>query len=290
MNRSLLSALLGALANMLSGCVSYEYRASPEPVFGNPRIAWIVGEPTSATVGDIVLAEGAELRIGPAYQLTRPLSFSMPGSLGVPFQCSLQPCVLEPRCMVGDQVLFAAALGAAAEYNGKSVFAPEDELGIRVDRRTAAVELYCDNSWFNKTYPGIAAWKRPATIDEQSAFRLTSCERLFWLPRSAALRYSGSSAGEVRFVYIRYQGTTRDGELLELDSTEYRFDVPADGQGEIAVRGAVIDLLSISPTELRYIVRRGFSAPSERESEHAPSPRQRGTPEVAAGHSLRSAA
>jgi hypothetical protein len=95
---------------------------------------------------------------------------------------------------------------------------------------------------------------------------------LYWLPRHAALRCSGASAGEVRFTYTRYQISTEDNQLVEIDSTEYRFDAPAVGRGDIAVRGALIELLSISPTELHYIIKRGFASPSEREAAPTPTP------------------
>jgi hypothetical protein len=272
MIRSVEAVLVGLAISMLTGCfVVPEYRTSPEPAFTNPRSAWVIGEPKSATVGDLVLAEGAEIRTGPAYELVRPLAFSMPGTFGVQFLCTLQPCVLEPRGIVGDQLLFTAPQGAGtATFDGESVFSPEDELGIRVDRETGRVRLYCDNSRFNKTFPGLAVWSRSATPEERDAFKLTSCERLCWLPRNAALRYSGASSGEVRFTYTRYKLSEQSRLLEEIDSTEYRFDSPAGGRGEIAVRGAVIELLSISPTELRYIVKRGFALPSEREAEPVP--------------------
>ena len=268
MARSLLVALACALSFLLAGCVSYEIRHAPGPAFGEARPAWSIGEEKHATVGDLVLAEGAEIRVGPAYELTAPLRFSLPGTAGIPFTCTLAPCVLEPRCIVGDSVLFAAPAGAAsAEFNGRPVLLPEDELGIRIDRKTSAMLLYCDNSRYNGTVPGLAVWKRSASAEERAAFRLTSCERLFWKPRSAALRYSGHSSGEVRFTYARYERTVDDGTLVELDSTEYRFDVPDGGRGEIAVRGALIELLSITPTELRYIVKRGFGPPAGGTSE-----------------------
>ncbi len=273
MARRFLSLVATVVTTISSGCISYESRRSVEPIFYDPRPAWTIGEEKAATVGDLVLAEGAEIRVGPAYELTQPLRFSLPGAMGISFTCMLEPCVLEPRGIVGDQVLYAAPAGTAtAEFNGRSVFLPEDELGIRVDRKTSAMLLYCDNSRFNGTIPGIAVWKRSATSEERAAFRLTSRERLFWLPRSAALRYSGSSSGEVRLSYTRYRLSAEDGALVELDSTEYRFDVPMGGRGEIAVRGALIELLSITPTELRYIVKRGFGTPDNGSTD--PAPRQ----------------
>jgi hypothetical protein len=271
MNRTVLVALIGTLGALLSGCITYESRGTVEPVFSNPRPVWTIGEETSATVGDLVLAEGAEIRSGPAYELLQPLNFTLPGTMGISFSCAIDPCVLEPRGMVGNQVLFAAPAGAAAaDFNGRSVFVPDDELGIRVDRKTSAMLLYCDNSRFNNTIPGFAVWKRSATPQERAAFRLTSCERLFWLPRSAALRYSGSSSGEVRFTFTRYEFSDWEGVLVERDSTEFRFDVPDGGRGEIAVRGALIELVSITPTELRYIVKRGFGPPGNATSDPAP--------------------
>ena len=275
MHRSLLTLLLGVMVSALTGCISFEPRTSPAPAFANARDAWKIGEAKSATVGDLVLAEGAEVRTGPAYELTRPLNFSMPGTLGVPFQCTLQPCVLEPCGIVRNQVLFAAPEGSgAATFDGKSVFLATDELGIRVDRKTGAMRLYCDNSRFNGTIPGFAVWTRAATEEERSAFKPTSCDRLFGLPRCAALRYSGASAGEVRFTDTRYRKSPENDGLIEIDSTEYRFDAPPDGRGEIAVRGALIELLSISPTEMRYIVRRGFGSASEREEGPVPAPQK----------------
>ena len=72
---------------------------------------------------------------------------------------------------MGDQILFTAPKGAgSAIFNGKSVFSPEDELGLRVDRKTGRVQLYCDNSGFNNTIPGVAVWTPSATLEEQAAF------------------------------------------------------------------------------------------------------------------------
>ncbi|MDI9402470.1 MAG: hypothetical protein QM516_01235 [Limnohabitans sp.] len=242
-----------------------EIRVSPEPVFGEARSAWTIGTEESATVGDLILANGLDVRTGPAFELTRELKFSLPGSYGVGFDCTLQPCVLEPHRIVGDDVLYVAPKGAgSATFNGKSVFAELDELGLRVNERTGVVSLYCDNGRFNGVVAGFAVWKRAISPEERAAFRKTTCERMFWRPQSAALRYSGSSGGEVRFIYTRYAYVNADGVLVELDSTEFRFDAPSTGRGEIAVRGALIELLATTPTELRYIIRTGFSAPNDR--------------------------
>ena len=252
---------------MLTGCVMrQEIGVSPEPAFGEARSAWTIGTEESATVGDLILANGLDVRTGPAFELTRELKFSLPGTFGTSFDCALQPCVLEPHRIVGDEVLYVAPKGAgSATFNGKSVFAELDELGLRVNDRTGKVSLYCDNGRFNGIVPGFAVWKRSISPEERAAFRKTTCERMFWRPQSAALRYSGSSGGEVRFIYTRYAYVNADGVLVELDSTEFRFDAPSTGRGEIAVRGALIEILSTTPTELRYIIRTGFSNPSERD-------------------------
>jgi hypothetical protein len=86
MIRPAIAFSLGAATSMFAGCfVVPEYRTTPESAFANPRSAWVIGESKSATVGDLVLAEGAEIRTGPAHELVRPLAFSMPGTLGVQF-------------------------------------------------------------------------------------------------------------------------------------------------------------------------------------------------------------
>lgn len=252
-----------------------EGRTSIEPMFHSPREVWKIGEAESATVGDIILVEGADVRTANAFQLSKPLAFTLPGTLGISFDCTIDPCILEPQYIARDYVAYVAPLGAGrATYNGRPVFADGDELGIRVHRRNGQFYLYCDNSVFNAGYAvhGFAVWTREATATERAAFTPTTIERMYWAGQARALRYAGSSGGEMRFDYCRYRRNLTDGSLTELESTEYRFDLPSGGTGEIAIRGAVVEILSISPSEVRYRVRSGFSLPSDRESEPPVAP------------------
>jgi hypothetical protein len=174
-------------------------------------------------------------------------------TMGINFDVSIEPCVFDAWYQCDDGLAFVApSRFAKATFNGKSVYADNDELGIRVSEDGKQVKLYCDNGVFNGVGPGTTycVWSRPIRPDELGKFERITRRRLFPQADARGLLFSGVSDGKLVLTLeawemnrsIPSRGPVKD----------YTFDLSRTGPTRVSVQGCVIDVLSATPEGVRY--------------------------------------
>jgi hypothetical protein len=245
---------------LMTGCFpALENRRSVESAF-TPIEMRINSDGTRvASVGEYIALGNMEVMDGPAWRLKQPLKTTLPGTLGIGFDVSIQPCVLEAWYQCDDGLAFVApSRFATATYDGKSVFADQDELGIRVSPDGKQVKLYCDNGVFNGFGPGATycIWSRPIKPDELAKFEKVSRRRIFPQTDARGLLFSGVSGGKLILTLENWEmkrAIASKGEVKD-----YTFDLSRTGPTKISVQGCVIEVLSATPEGLTYRVLKPF--------------------------------
>ena len=209
------------------------------------------------TPGEYMIADGLETRSAPAWRLTKQLNTTLPGTFGVEFKISIDPCVLYPAYSSPQGIAYLAPQGmAGAAYEGKSVFGFNDQMGIRVPPSGHPIYLFCDNGTFNQVPHGFAIWSRQIRPDELALFERTRTEQAFWKPWGRGLTYGGTSGGKLTVTFEELKNEA--GTLVKQSEKDFTFDLNPDGPTEISVWGCRVRVLSASSTEIKFQVLQGF--------------------------------
>jgi len=248
-------------SSLLAGCLQGpEARTGPNTVFGPAQeINYLSGKKfKSVTAGEYILTVGLEERDVPIYKLTKPLRTTVPGTLGIPFDVEIDPCVLEPKYGCNDGIAFVApASKCRATYNGTSVFGKDDEIGIRVDKSKKRKLIFVDNGRSAGFPSGYIIYKRTLSSAEEPLFEASASSRTFWKGKGRGIIYGGAANGRLVIIYEEYlitpSGFNKDVER------ELQFDIPEDGVTKISIRGAELEVSRADSQALEYRIVKAFN-------------------------------
>lgn len=206
--------------------------------------------------GDRFYAEGTTEKF-PIFQLAAPFEGKMPGAMRFSFRFAIDSTELRFLRRDRNWDYFSSTPGSFRAWHSMlgDVLAPEDTVGLRVDRSTGEKEWFVDNSKYNGA---TTIWHRPLALGSDVAVEEIGRQAVL-LPGAQVrgLEYLGVRDGQIR---IRYQ------ELgTEQRTEEFLFPVSPEPVtiGAMGLRAEVRDINGASAKirVIRGFNEKGFSGP-----------------------------
>jgi hypothetical protein len=248
----------------LSGCfVGIENRRSVEASFEPIQLQANSTEPKRASVGQYVIVDKMDVAKGPAWKLKSKLETTIPGTMGITFNVTMNPCLLEAWYVCDSGIAFVApAKYASATFNGKSVFSDQDELGIRAATDgSGTIKVFCDNGAFNGVPPGYAIWSRDMTPAETAMFERVTVTRVFPQAHGRGVVFSGVSGGKLTLTLEAWEQVR--SLPVRIEAKDYVFDMQPGGPTTVSVQGCQLEVLSADSSGIRYRISKPFPGSSE---------------------------
>jgi len=223
--------------------------------------------------GAILVSDRPLYRID-AFVLREPFEAKIPGTLGVNFTFRISPGDLVLSYQDEKWLYFVADPGnAAAWYNGTSVFASEDEAGIRVSKSdNANREWFVDNSRYNGLPSrGYARWHRNIRSDEVDRIERSHVTTTRDGLPAQWVRFDGESSGHWEFTLREDSGSTTKDRVAR---------IPAEPGATLSGTQVALRIVEKTTDGIVYEVLSGFDgdvASSEEEGERAKRGARTGT-------------
>lgn len=237
----------------IAGTSSGQLSQALADTVGAPEYLHPLNAPIEATPGQEFYFEVFTRKVR-GYQLERPFSSSMAGSMGLPFAFSIDETKLVPipPRRPGDWTYYEPANKKFSASHGLlgSVLATGDSVGLRINSEGRR-EWYVDNSNHNRGMNTM--WTRRVKHKDPTAAEIELASREPTGSPLQKLIYLGMEEGRVRIRHEQIypdQATTRD---------EYTFEIGADGQAVGAVRGAEF-VIETGPLKSRITVRKPMTS------------------------------
>ena len=248
MKRTHLTALL-ALVPLLPSCVGTNIGRQS---LGTLRTEISVDAPLEvqmgAAAGERLFVRGAMYEV-PCLATAQDHSSKMNGFLGIDFDYSVKASTMRLAFQTDQHLYYVAPRNlVSAEYNGTSVLAEEDQVGVRESKTGGRLEWFVDNTIHNNRggAPGDWIWHRTVTTAEESSIERTTGQFLDDSGDWVAFYYAGFFDDKVHF------------ELEESSAGEqgprraFKFNLSDEGPTRIAIKGFKLDILSVDSEQLTY--------------------------------------
>lgn len=201
-------------------------------------------EPLSVDVGETIFAKG-EFAFQEAYELHSPIQSKMPGSMGIPFNFSIEESLLTKTYRRGDFEYFCAPFEQVnAWFKGLGkVIRQGDCVGVRRHMSSDKLQWTVDNSVHNGM-PTV--WHRDYEKSEDPKLTKTEGDVSAADSNMTQIRFDGYYSNLLHFTLIERAGATAK-------ETEFKFDYPPhDSAAVYGIKGNIFEVLDVNNIELSY--------------------------------------
>jgi hypothetical protein len=233
---------------LLSACSGRQKR---QPVQFVPGVVRSPQEGRARPGGRLLLTRlGREAE---ALRMSNSIASTMPGTLGMPFNFSVQKSDLILEYQTNEHLYYVAPSASCFAYSmGTFVLAESDEIGVRVSRRDGSREWFVDNSVFNHLQPGSVLWSRP--VEDSDGVMFAAATVLLPL-KDGNIKYITFDGYAGNLLHFTYEEIESGYEI----SRQYVFRKDHRIPCIVNIEGAELVVLEASGDEIRYRALKGFN-------------------------------
>ncbi|WP_376694247.1 hypothetical protein [Wenzhouxiangella sp. EGI_FJ10409] len=248
-------AISATLPLLLSACGSNPtvdmHKVSVDPRYRMEELTDPIGTSLSVNVGETLFAKG-EFAFQEAYKLERPIRSKMPGSMGIPFNFSIERSVLTKSYRRANFEYFCAPFDKVNAWFGGlgKVIQRGDCVGVRRHTSSGALQWVVDNSVHNGM---TTVWNRDYERSEDPILEKAEGDVTAAGSNMTQIRFDGYYSSLLHFTLVERSGSSAK-------ETEFKFDYPPQNSEAVyGIKGNTFEVVDVNNVQLTYEWR-SFSA------------------------------